>query len=314
MMSAVNQMPIIDPIPREVLLAELTAERFVRTTNKGNNEIYIIDHKNAPNTLREIGRLREISFRDGGGGSGLDCDLDELDTSAQPYKQMIVWNPEDQEIVGGYRYIHCGEAARDAHGHVELATAHLFDYSPTFLTDYLPYTIELGRSFVQPKYQPGNSRKGIFSLDNTWDGLGAIVVNHPDVKYLFGKFTMYTDFEKEARNLILFFLQKYFPDHEGLMKPFSPLTFELSAELRALFSEPHYKDTFKDLIQNVRARGENVPPLVNIYMNLSDTMKTFGTAINHEFGGVEETGILVTIADIYPEKKERHINTYMKKG
>jgi hypothetical protein len=304
--------PIIDAIPREILLAELTEERFVRKTNKGNNEIYIIDHKNAPNTLQEIGRLREISFRDGGGGSGLACDLDELDTSEQPYKQMIVWSPEDQEIVGGYRYLHCGEAKRDAHGHIELATAHLFEYSDEFIKDYLPYTIELGRSFVQPKFQPSNSRKGIFSLDNTWDGLGAIVVDNPDVKYLFGKFTMYTDFNQEARNFILYFLQKYFPDQTGLMKAFSPLHFEVTEEMKALFSEPHYKESFKHLVQKVRVNGENIPPLVNIYMNLSDTMKTFGTAINHEFGDVEETGILVTIADIYPEKKERHINTYIK--
>ena len=304
--------PIIDAIPREILLAELTADRFVRSTNKGNNEIYIIDHKNAPNTLLEIGRLREIAFRDGGGGSGLACDLDELDTSEQPYKQMIVWSPEDCEIIGGYRYLHCGEAKRDEHGHIELATAHLFEYSKQFIEDYLPYTIELGRSFVQPKYQPGNSRKGIFSLDNTWDGLGAIVVDNPDVKYLFGKFTMYTDFNQEARNLILYFLQKYFPDNKGLMKPFSPLSFEITEEMKLLFSEPHYKEAFKILVQNVRAKGENIPPLVNIYMNLSDTMKTFGTAINHEFGGVEETGILVTIGDIYPDKKERHLNSYRK--
>lgn len=304
------QEPIIDPIPRALILEELTPERFVRKTNKGGNEIYIINHKNAPNTLREIGRIREIAFRESGGGSGLACDLDELDISDEPYQQMIVWSPEDQEIIGGYRYIHCGQAKRDVHGHIELATAHLFDYSQIFIKDYLPYTIELGRSFVQPKYQPGNSRKGIFSLDNTWDGLGAVVVNNPDVKYLFGKFTMYTNFNVEARNLILYFLQKYFPDNEQLMQPFTPLIFDITPEMEALFPESHYREAFKTLVQNVRSRGENIPPLVNIYMNLSDTMKTFGTAINHEFGAVEETGILVTIADIYEEKKERHLNTY----
>jgi hypothetical protein len=305
---------IIDAIPREKILAELTEARFVRKTNKGNNEIYIIDHKNAPNTLLEIGRLREISFREGGGGSGLACDLDELDTSEQPYKQMIVWSPEDQEIIGGYRFLHCGEAKRDEHGHIELATAHLFDYSEKFINEYLPYTIELGRSFVQPNYQPSKSRKGIFSLDNTWDGLGAIIVQHPEVKYLFGKFTMYTTFNQEARNCILYFLQKYFPDTEGLMKPHDALQFEVRNEMKAMFPQNNYKDAFPTLVQNVRARGENIPPLVNIYMNLSDTMKTFGTAINHEFGGVEETGILVSIADIYPEKKERHLMTYQKKA
>ena len=309
-----HQIPIIEAIPRELLLDELTAEKFVRKTNKGGNDIYIVDHKNAPNTLREIGRLREIAFRDSGGGSGLDCDLDELDTSEQPYKQMIVWSPEDQEIIGGYRFLHCGQAKRDENGHIELATAHLFNYSEKFIEEYLPYTIELGRSFVQPKYQPGNSRKGIFSLDNTWDGLGAIVVDNPDIKYLFGKFTMYTGFQKEARNLILYFLQKYFPDNELLMRPYSPLEYDVTPEMKALFPEAHYREAFKTLVQNVRQRGENIPPLVNIYMNLSDTMKTFGTAINHEFGGVEETAILVTIADIYPEMKERYLNTYIRKS
>ena len=307
------QRPIIEAIPRELLLAELTEERFVRKTNKGGNDIYIVDHKTAPNTLLEIGRLREIAFREGGGGSGLECDLDELDTSEQPYKQMIVWSPEDQEIIGGYRFLHCGHAKRDSDGNIELATAHLFNYSQKFINEYLPYTIELGRSFVQPKYQPGNSRKGIFSLDNTWDGLGAIVIDNPDIKYLFGKFTMYTGYHKEARNLILYFLQKYFPDKEQLMSPFFPLEFEVTPEMQQMFPETHYREAFKTLVQNVRQRGENIPPLVNIYMNLSDTMKTFGTAINHEFGGVEETAILVTIADIYPEMKERYLNTYMKK-
>lgn len=305
---------IIDPVPLEILRKELSPERFVRKSNNGSSEIYIVNHHNAPNVVREIGRLREISFRDAGGGTGLDCDLDELDTCEKCYEQLIVWNPEDHEIMGGYRFIRCADAAINPDGTLNLATAHLFHFSERFICDYLPYTIELGRSFVQPKYQPRpENRKGLFTLDNLWDGLGAIHVDNPDIKYFFGKVTMYLHFDKEARDMILCFMQHYFPDTDNLVRPHQPLAIhnDMSAFLAELGDLP-YKEGHKILNQHVRAKGENIPPLVNAYMNLSSTMKTFGTALNDHFGEVEETGILVTLADIYPSKKERHITSYVK--
>jgi hypothetical protein len=190
----------------------------------------------------------------------------------------------------------------------------MFNFSERFLKDYMPQTIELGRSFVQPKFQPGvDSRKGLFALDNIWDGLGTIIVDNPDIKYFFGKVTMYLDFNREARDMILYFLKKFFPDKEMLMTPFNPLPiYSAEEKLESLFSGLDFKEAFKILNNNVRALGENIPPLVNIYMNLSPSMRTFGTALNQSFGQVEETGILVTIDDIYPAKKERHISTYHK--
>jgi hypothetical protein len=304
--------PIIAPVPLEVLQKELSPERFVRNSNNGSTELYVINAHNAPHTLREIGRLREISFRDAGGGTGLPLDLDDLDTSAHCYEQLIVWNPEDKEIMGGYRFIRCADAAKKADGTLELATAELFQFSEEFTVNYLPFTIELGRSFVQPKYQPRpENRKGLFTLDNLWDGLGAIHVDNPDIKYFFGKVTMYMHFNREARDMILHFMQHYFPDKEQLVRPFKPLplTHNMDAFEKELDGLP-YKEGHKILNQHVRARGENIPPLVNAYMNLSATMKTFGTALNDHFGDVEETGILVTLSDIYPTKKERHILSY----
>jgi len=176
--------------------------------------------------------------------------------------------------------------------------------------------IELGRSFVQPLYQPAyNIRRGMFALDNLWDGLGALVIENPKVRYLFGKVTMYTSFDALARDLILFFLQKYFPDKEKMVEPIHPLEIKTSEKiLNSIFTGCNYKEDYKILIQKVRKLGENVPPLVNAYMNLSSTMKTFGTAMNEHFGHVEETGILVTMSDIYDIKKERHIVTYNKKS
>ncbi|HRG37913.1 MAG TPA: GNAT family N-acetyltransferase [Bacteroidia bacterium] len=303
---------IIEPVDTKLLEAELTNKRFVRETNNGNNEIYIITHHDSPNLMREIGRLREVTFRAAGGGTGKDIDIDEFDTDkTAPYKQLIVWNPKEKEIVGGYRFIKCGEAPIN-NGIVQLATTELFHFSEKFIKEYVPSTIELGRSFVQPKYQPTiDDRRGLFSLDNLWDGLGAIVVDNPDVEYFFGKVTMYTDFNVHARDLILSFMMHYFPDKENLVVPLEPLKLktDVSAFLESL-KGLNYKEGHLLLNKNVRALGEHIPPLVNAYMNLSATMKTFGTASNTHFGEVEETGILVKFADIYPTKKERHISTY----
>ncbi|MBP9069343.1 MAG: GNAT family N-acetyltransferase [Bacteroidia bacterium] len=304
---------IIDKVSREALLDELNKERYVRKTNNGNNEIYIITHLNSPNVMREIGRLREVTFRHAGGGTGKDIDLDEFDLSDHPYQQLLVWNPSDKEIVGAYRFILCKDAEfRD--GKVHLATTELFDFSPKFYKEYLPYTIELGRSFIQPMYQPSEQfRKGLFSLDNLWDGLGAIVIDNPSQRHFFGKVTMYTDFNVQARDYILSFMNFYFPDKENLVKPIHGIT--IKTDVSAFLNELkglNYKEGHAVLNKNVRALGENIPPLVNAYMNLSLTLKNFGTAINPTFGGVEETGILVSIADIYESKKERHLNSYVE--
>jgi len=303
---------IIAPVDRNFIKRELTQEAFVRYTNNGNNEIYLVNYRNAPYTVREIGRLREVTFRAAGGGTGLALDLDDNDTGADAYDQLIAWNPEDEEIIAGYRLIKCKDVGVNNHGEINLSTAHYFHFSPKFIADYLPYTIELGRSFVQPKYQPGkDNRKGLFSLDNLWDGLGAVVKLNPDVKYLFGKVTMYPHYNREARDLLIYFMHHYFPDREQLVWPIKPLDyFGDTTVFRNLFEGLEYKEGYKVLNGKVRALGENIPPLINTYMNLSSTMKTFGTAVNDEFGTVEETGIMITIDDIFESKKERHISTY----
>lgn len=306
---------LITPVDRSTLKKELTKDRWVRKANFGDNEIYIINHHNSPNVMREIGRLRELSFRAAGGGTGEELDIDEFDTSANCYQQLIVWNPEDEEIVGGYRFIDCKDSLTPE-GKVALATSELFHFSPDFIRNYLPYTIELGRSFVQPEYQPSiNNRKGLFSLDNLWDGLGALVLDNPHIRYFFGKITMYPHFDADSRDMIHYFMEVYFPDKDKLIVPIQPLAYKTDmSDKTGAFDGLDYKEGHKVLNQYVRKKGENIPPLVNAYMNLSLTMKNFGTAINSHFGDVEETGILVNIADIYPSKKERHIATYAPKN
>jgi hypothetical protein len=306
---------IISPIDRKILEKELTKDKFVRFTNNGNNEIYVLNCHNAPETLKEIGRLREISFRMAGGGTGLACDLDDHDLSKIPYEQLIVWNPEDKEIVAGYRYILC-EKVEVKNNVPNLSTAELFEFSEKFVKEYLPFTIELGRSFVQPQYQPSaTNRKGLFSLDNLWDGLGALVVDNPHIKYFSGKVTMYPDFNREARDMILHFMNHFFPDKENWGRPHPKLKISIENDMTAFENELKglsYKDGHKVLNMNVRARGENIPPMVNAYMNLSLTMRNFGTSLNDHFGEVEETMIFMNIADIYPSKAERHIQSYLE--
>jgi len=303
---------IIDKIDRQIIKAELTKDIFVRPTNNIGNHIFIFNGNNKPNLLREVGRLRELSFRLAGGGSGKSIDIDEFDTGKYAYNQLIVWNPIDEEIVGGYRFMLCRDA-KDESGNYHLSTTEIFNYSEKLKQDYFPSTIELGRSFVQPDYQPSaESRKGLFSLDNLWDGLGALVIDNPEMNYFFGKITMYTDFQIEARDTILAFMETIFPDTEELARPLNPILrkFDCTEFIHEIKGFP-YKEAHQILNQRVRSIGENIPPLFNSYMNLSPTMKTFGTAINEHFGDVEETGIMVTISDIYDNKKARHVQSYI---
>ncbi len=308
------EQPIIAPIPTDVLRSELTPDRQLRMTNKSNNEIYVITAHNAPNVMREIGRLREIAFREAGGGTGKDCDIDEFDTCENCYKQLIVWNPEQQEIIGGYRYLIGTDWELDANGQPILATSHMFHFSEKFLNDYMPYTIELGRSFVSLPYQSSRmGAKSLFALDNLWDGLGALTVIKPNVKYFFGKMTMYPSYIRKGRDMILYFLKKHFDDKERLILPMKPLKIEADpAELEQLFSGKDFNEDYRILNREIRRSGYNIPPLVNAYMTLSPTMKLFGTAINYGFGDVEETGILIAVEEIFEQKRVRHIDSYIR--
>lgn len=308
------EQPIIQPVAKELLLSELTPARQLRMTNKSHNEIYVITAQQAPNVMREIGRLREIAFRGAGGGTGKAIDIDEFDTCENCYKQLIVWNPEACEIIGGYRYLCGSDWEMGDNGQPKLATSHMFHFSDKFIREYMPYTIELGRSFVSPEYQSSRmGAKSLFALDNLWDGLGALTVIKPEVKYFFGKMTMYPSYIRRGRDMILYFLKKHFDDKENLIIPMKPLKIETpEAELEALFCEDDFKKDYRILNAEIRKLGYNIPPLVNAYMGLSPTMKLFGTAINDGFGDVEETGILIAVDEILEEKRVRHIDSFIR--
>lgn len=304
--------PVQAALPAEEIMAELSKVTLLRKTNNGSNEVYLFDNPASPKLMREVGRIRELTFRHAGGGTGKAIDVDEYDLSEEhPQKQLIVWDPDNREIMGGYRFIFRERHEKDFT--VErFASSSYFTFSRKFTRRYLRHTMELGRSFVRPEYQTSAmGRKSLFALDNLWDGLGAIIIDNPQVRYLFGKVTMYTHFEVDARNMILYFMMKHFRDKEDLAVPEDPVKIDVhEAEMKNIFTGRNFKEDYRILSQEVRKRGENVPPLIHAYMSLSPTMKCFGTFINHHFGDVEETGIMITVRDMYIEKVNRHLASY----
>ena len=302
------------PVSLDLIKAELTPSKKLRDTNKGSNEIYVVNHFDSPNIMLEIGRLREEAFRDSGGGSGLAVDIDEFDTMENPYQQLIVWDPDAERILGGYRFILGGDIKLNENGQPHLATSHMFHFSDKFIKEYLPHTIELGRSFVSPEYQSSKAgAKAIFALDNLWDGLGALAIQRPNMKYFFGKMTMYPEYNRQARDLIQYFLFKHFEDKEKLVVPVEPLKIETPVSyMESVLTEKEFKEDYKLLNAEVRKLGVNIPPLVNAYMNLSPTMKMFGGGVNHEFSEAEETCILISFDEIYESKVSRHIDSFLQ--
>ena len=306
--------PIVDQLPKDQIIAELTADKLLRKTNNGNNEVYIFDYHNSPALMHEVGRVREITFRHAGGGTGKEIDIDDFDSApVNPQKQLIVWDPENREIIGGYRFYFPEKNCTDC-DISRLASSAYFNFSEKFMSKYYPHLMELGRSFVHPDYQSrAMGRKSLFALDNLWDGLGALIIDNHHLKYLFGKVTMYTHFNQKARDMILYFLMRHFNDPDNLVTPLEAVNIDIhTEEMKKLFTGKGYKENYKILSREVRNLNENIPPLINAYMNLSPTMRTFGTFINHKFGEVEETGIMITLRDIYVEKINRHLSSYKK--
>ena len=306
--------PVVDQLPKDQIIAELTRDKLLRKTNNGNNEVYVFDNNNSPSLMHEVGRVREITFRHAGGGTGKDIDIDEFDTAREyPQKQLIVWDPENREIIGGYRFYFPEKDCKDC-DITRLASSIYFHFSNKFLSKYYPHLMELGRSFVHPDYQSrARGRKSLFALDNLWDGLGAIIIDNHHLRFLFGKVTMYTHFNQKARDMILYFLMKHFDDPDHLVTPINPAKIDSHPdEMIKIFTGKRYKEDYKILSREVRNLNENIPPLINAYMNLSPTMRTFGTFINDKFGNVEETGIMITLKDIYVEKINRHLASYKK--
>ena len=299
--------PIIPPVDTALILHELDGH-LLRPSNKAGNLIYDITAHECPNVMREIGRLREISYRDAGGATGKEADIDDMDTMAKPYHQLIVWDPDHQQIIGGYRYLF-GSDAEIRNGQPYITSSFLFRYSEQFIRDYLPYAIEFGRAFVQPMYQTREMGvKALFALDNIWDGIGAIMHNNPHIRWMIGKVTVYPEYNPTARELIYAYLDRYHHGQEGLIAPYHLQPIE---PIETPFEGNDPQENYHILQHAVREQGTVIPPMFSAYLNLTNELQFFGTAIEETFSNVYDSGIMVDLETVYPEKKERYITPYI---
>jgi len=307
--------PIIPPIDKEILKQELSANKFLRPTNKAHNEIYVITAHDSPNVMLEIGRLRELSFRSSGGGTGEEIDTDEYDYMEKPYYQLIVWDPIALEIIGGYRYLPGADVDFDEKGQPKFVMSHLFTFSDKFIKEFLPHTVELGRAFVQPDYQTSKmGTKSLFALDNLWDGLGALTHTVKKARYFIGKVTIYDHYPLTARELIYEYMYRYFPDPDNMISPKKPIHVSLENEQLAkkLFVGNDSSSDYKTLQKTIRHEGVCIPSMFNAYIGLSDTMRFFGSIFDPDFGSVYESGIMITMADLLETKRKRYIDSYLE--
>lgn len=301
------QHTIIKPIDRLVLAQELQRCRKIKKCNHGYNELYVFTRSEAPNLMLEVARLRELTFREAGGGTGLHADLDEFDVGEAAYQQLIAWDPISYQVVGGYRFRKMKEAPL-CNNTPRLSTTSLFDLSEHFMRSYFPYTLELGRSWIQPEYQyrPEN-RKGLFSLDNLWEGIGALLSEDSKIHFLFGKVTVHAAYNAEARDLLLNFLNYYFCDHKKLVTPRQPFLLRPHP-----FTGMEFETAYRLLKEELKKLGERIPPLIQSYMHISADMKILGSCINPAFGNAAETGILIAVNSIHEEKKQRYMGTALR--
>ena len=212
----------------------------------------------------------------------------------------------------------------DRFGQPILTSAHMFEFTKKFLRDFLPYTLELGRSFVSVEYQSSKAgSKSLYALDNLFDGIAALGVLYKDrVKFFFGKMTIYPEYNTEAREMVMYFLRKYFGEKADLIKIRKEVKVNNPRRFNKLFNGKDYKEDYKILKTEVLKLGKtevlklgvSIPPLVNTYMNLSPSMIYFGTGINDEFADVLDSGILIAFEELYPEKIDRHTNSFRKIG
>ncbi len=307
---------IIEPVPVELIKAELTKSKKLEDTNKGHNELYIVTWQDSPNTVKEIGRLRELTFRDAGGSTGNAIDLDEYDKMDKPYKQLIVWDPDNEAIIGGYRFLFGSDATFDEKGQPIMASSHQFHFTQKFIDEYLPHVLEFGRNFVAPEYQSTrNGAKSIFAFDNLWDGLVAIIMKNPNLLYYFGKITLYPSYDHIMRDLTYHFLWKHFGDKDELVRPWEDQAIMPASDPELMNLIVNQKDLLEDyklLKAAARMRGVNIPPNMTAYISITSQMLMFGTAVNRLMHNIEDTSVLIPFDAIYHDKKTRHIGAYLR--
>ena len=298
---------IINPVEKKIIKKELDNASLICETKRGGRLVFSLTAHDCPNIMNEIGRLRELVFRNAGSKSNYNKDIDDHDTKPNPYKQLLVWDSKEEKIIAGYRYAMLEDL--ETSGKIKdeefFASENYFKFSNTFKKNYCPSGVDLGRAFIIPEYQVKNNyRKGMFVLDNVWDGLGKLISSR-GIKYMFGRLVLFSNFNEEIRELILYYLYYHFGNHDELIAAKKP-SYLFQKKEKSIFVADGYKENYLHLSQYAKERGVLLPPLIQVYMRVSPNMQVFASAIDNDFGESEETFIMLTTEDFYPHIKKNY--------
>jgi putative hemolysin len=290
---------IVHPTDKKLILNDIAAAEVLGETDD-KIRILLVRYEQAPALMREIGRLRELTFRKVGEGTGRKIDLDEFDTY---YQHIVLWDESRLEVVGAYR-LAAGDEVYKKRGIAGFYTSTLFRFSEEF-EKYLPQALELGRSFVQPAYW--NSQ----ALDYLWHGIGAFLAARPQYNYLFGPVSVSATYSAEARGLLVYFYRKWFGAEKSPVRAKHRFNFHTDSEakLGELLQSSDYKSAFKELKQNLKHYGFAVPTLYKQYTELCEEggVNFFDFGIDKDFNDSLDGFIFLQIARIKETKLERYL-------
>jgi hypothetical protein len=301
MKNSVHMKDIIPPADPLQIQEQLQSQPCLDSLSRGRAQLYVVDGAQAPLVMQEIGRQREIAFRSGGGGTGLSCDMDRYDQDpALGFRQLICWDSEEKEIMGGYRVLSGRICQKQADGQPDMPSAHLFHFSEAFVKEMLPVTLELSRSFIVEKHQRQSEdvRRNVFTLDQLFSGL-SYLSGVEKVQYVFGKVTFYPSYPQEAFSMLEAFFRKYCLD-TALVVPHQPYEVPVWADARKVLIHNDYREDFRALRRVMSQKGYYIPPILSSYIKIFKHITTFGAAVNDEFGNVVEMGLLASVSNLLP--------------
>lgn len=282
------------PMPPEQIARELTQN--TRIAEFKDLEIHLIWAPEAPATMQEIGRIRELEFRAAGAGRQVERDIDRFDVEFPWYAQLVSWDPAQREIVALYRAIRCDWALR--HGGLSaLRTAGLFHFSDLFVSEYLSRAIELGRSVVNRSAH--RALQGLFSI---WTGLGAMTREWPEIDYFFGNVSLYRSLPASAVTGIIEYLSRNHGADEGLVTARHPVSPRVTEDTPSI--------TLESLLERAAQEGWQFPPILLSYLKANSGLLSFDAAHDEEFGGAIEVAIAVPTKSVNPKTVKRFIEPY----
>jgi len=300
----ITQKAIAHPENPRSIKKELKKSELLGQTKDGKL-IYLYENTKESIVLKEIGRLREFAFRKVGEGANERRDLDKYD---KYYKHIVLWDENDLEIVGSYRIGECNNIIKK-HEVNGLYNSTLFDFSKDF-EELLDDSIELGRSFVQPKYW------GTRALDYLWYGIGAYLNKNPQIKYMFGPVSLSASYPKVAKDIIFNFFDSYFADEKNLVKAKLPYNFKSDASLTSMLDNEltldDYKNDFKTVKKLLKNFDSTIPVLYKQYAELCEDggIKFCAYNVDEDFASCVDSFIIVDISKIKTSQQERYISTH----